>query len=70
MALKEYDYLFKVLLIGGSASHKTALLYRMVGDTMPEARWPAGVGIDFKIRQIEIDEKVFQFICPTATGPK
>ncbi|CAK9293172.1 unnamed protein product [Gordionus sp. m RMFG-2023] len=51
-----YDYLFKILLIGDSGVGKTCLLFRFSDDAF-NTTFIATIGIDFKIKTIEIDGK-------------
>ena len=53
---KDHDYLFKLLIIGNSAVGKSALLMRFAGGTY-EDNYITTIGIDFKVRTIEVDEK-------------
>lgn len=53
---KCYDYLFKLLLIGDSGVGKTCLLFRFSEDNFNQT-FIATIGIDFKIRTIDIDGK-------------
>ncbi|CAL8105075.1 unnamed protein product [Calicophoron daubneyi] len=53
---KSYDYLFKLLLIGDSGVGKTCLLFRFSEDDF-NSTFIATIGIDFKIRTIDIDGK-------------
>ena len=52
----EYDYLFKILLIGSSGVGKSSLLSRYSEDSY-EANFLPTIGVDFKIKTIEIDGK-------------
>lgn len=52
----EYDYLFKVLIIGDSGVGKSALLLRFTEDTFSDY-YISTIGVDFKIRTIEQDGK-------------
>ncbi len=52
----EYDYLFKLLLIGDSGVGKSCLLLRFSDDTYTES-YISTIGVDFKIRTIELDGK-------------
>ncbi|XP_072051486.1 ras-related protein Rab-8B-like [Amphiura filiformis] len=49
-----YDYLFKILMIGDSDVGKTGLILRFCG---PSAYPISTIGIDFRSKQIEIDDK-------------
>lgn len=52
----EYDYLFKLLLIGDSGVGKSCLLLRFSDDTYTES-YISTIGVDFKIRTIELEGK-------------
>lgn len=56
-AATEYDYLFKLLLIGDSGVGKSCLLLRFADHTYTES-YISTIGVDFKIRTIELDGKV------------
>ncbi|BES99146.1 unnamed protein product [Nesidiocoris tenuis] len=53
---KSYDYLFKLLLIGDSGVGKTCVLFRFSEDAFNNT-FISTIGIDFKIRTIELDGK-------------
>ncbi|KAF7642736.1 hypothetical protein LDENG_00251810 [Lucifuga dentata] len=53
---KTYDYLFKLLLIGDSGVGKTCLLFRFSEDAF-NTTFISTIGIDFKIRTVELDGK-------------
>ena len=55
----EYDYLFKLLLIGDSGVGKSCLLLRFAEDTYTES-FISTIGVDFKIRTVEIDGKIIK----------
>ena len=55
----EYDYLFKVLLIGNSSIGKSSLLLRFSDDVFNENFMPT-IGVDFKIRTIDVDGKTIK----------
>jgi Ras-related protein Rab-1A len=51
----EYDFLFKLVIIGDSGVGKSCLLLRFADDYFPESYLPT-IGVDFKIRTIELDD--------------
>jgi Ras-related protein Rab-1A len=55
----EDDYLFKLLLIGDSGVGKSCLLLRFADDTYTES-YISTIGVDFKIRTIELDGKTIK----------
>jgi len=55
----EYDYLFKLLLIGDSGVGKSCLLLRFADDTYTES-YISTIGVDFKIRTIDLDAKTIK----------
>ncbi|XP_011800689.1 PREDICTED: ras-related protein Rab-1A isoform X4 [Colobus angolensis palliatus] len=55
----EYDYLFKLLLIGDSGVGKSCLLLRFADDTYTES-YISTIGVIFKIRTIELDGKTIK----------
>lgn len=64
-----YDYLFKLLLIGDSGVGKSCLLLRFADDTYTES-YISTIGVDFKIRTIELDGKTvkLQIVCYIRKG--
>ncbi|EUB61616.1 Ras-related protein Rab-10 [Echinococcus granulosus] len=56
MAKKTYDLLFKLMLIGDSGVGKTCILFRFVDDSFSSS-FISTIGIDFKIKTVEIDGK-------------
>ena len=56
MAKKSYDFLFKLLLIGDSSVGKTAILLRFSDDSF-SPNFISTIGIDFRIKTIEIRGK-------------
>ena len=53
---KQYDFLIKLLLIGDSGVGKSCLLVRFADDAFSPS-FITTIGIDFKIRTIELDGK-------------
>lgn len=53
---KTYDHLFKLLLIGDSGVGKTCVLFRFSEDAF-NSTFISTIGIDFKIRTIELEGK-------------
>ncbi|XP_065430690.1 ras-related protein Rab-13 isoform X1 [Chrysemys picta bellii] len=53
---KSYDHLFKLLLIGDSGVGKTCLIIRFAEDNFTST-YISTIGIDFKIRTVEIEGK-------------
>ncbi len=56
---KTHDYLFKILLIGDSGVGKSCILTRFADETFAES-FISTIGVDFKIRTIEIDNKMIK----------
>ncbi|KAH7442454.1 hypothetical protein KP509_03G089700 [Ceratopteris richardii] len=55
----EYDYLFKLLLIGDSGVGKSCLLLRFADDSYLES-YISTIGVDFKIRTVGLDSKTIK----------
>jgi hypothetical protein len=55
----EYDYLFKLLLIGDSGVGKSCLLLRFADDSYTDS-YISTIGVDFKIRTIQLDGKTIK----------
>ncbi|KAB2043158.1 hypothetical protein ES319_D02G270800v1 [Gossypium barbadense] len=55
----EYDYLFKLLLIGDSSVGKSCLLLRFADDSYLDS-YISTIGVDFKIRTVELDGKTIK----------
>ena len=53
---QEYDYLFKLLLIGNSSVGKSSLLVRFVDDIWEENFVPT-IGVDFKLKTLDVNGK-------------
>lgn len=55
--LPDYDFLFKVLIVGDSGTGKSSLLLRFCEDFYSE-NFFSTVGVDFKIKTMEFEEKL------------
>ena len=47
--IKEYDYLFKIVLVGNSSVGKSSLLRRFTDDSFQET-YLATIGVDFRFK--------------------
>jgi len=57
MAMKrDYDYLFKLVLIGDSGVGKSCLLLRFADDNFTDS-YISTIGVDFRFRTVTIDKK-------------
>jgi Ras-related protein Rab-1A len=56
MTEENYDYIFKVLLLGNSDVGKSSLLLRFVDKTWTDSFVPT-IGVDFKVKTMEIGDK-------------
>ncbi|KAL6051270.1 Ras- protein Rab-1A [Balamuthia mandrillaris] len=56
-SLDQYDHLFKILLVGDSGVGKSSLLLRFTDDMFQET-FISTIGVDFKIRNVNIQDKV------------
>ena len=56
MATNDVDYLFKILIIGNSGVGKSCLLLRFA-ENMFSDNYISTIGVDFKIRKMELDGK-------------
>jgi len=59
MQSSKYDYLFKIIVIGDSGVGKSCLLLRFADDTFSDTHI-ATIGVDFKIRTVELDQKIIK----------
>lgn len=55
----EYDYLFKLLLIGDSSVGKSCILLRFADDSYADS-YISTIGVDFKIRTVQQDGKTIK----------
>lgn len=63
---KDYDHLFKLLIIGDSGVGKSCILQRFAGESF-SGTYITTIGVDFKIRTVELDgERVKLQIWDTA----
>lgn len=53
---KEYDHLFKLLIIGDSGVGKSCILQRFAGENF-SGTYISTIGVDFKIRTLTIDDE-------------
>lgn len=53
---EDYDYLFKLLLIGDSGVGKSCILLRFADDTFSDS-YISTIGVDFKIRTVTLNNK-------------
>lgn len=56
---QEYDYMFKILLIGDTNVGKSCLLLRFADDTYTGS-FISTIVVDFKIRTIEVEHKIIK----------
>eukprot|EP01056_Protomagalhaensia_sp_Gyna25_P004260 Protomagalhaensia_sp_Gyna_25__4259@NODE_387_length_3619_cov_99_504469_g297_i0_p2_GENE_NODE_387_length_3619_cov_99_504469_g297_i0NODE_387_length_3619_cov_99_504469_g297_i0_p2_ORF_typecomplete_len242_score43_88Ras/PF00071_22/3_5e53Roc/PF08477_13/3_4e24Arf/PF00025_21/3_8e16SRPRB/PF09439_10/2_7e09Gtr1_RagA/PF04670_12/2_7e07FeoB_N/PF02421_18/1_8e06GTP_EFTU/PF00009_27/1_4e05MMR_HSR1/PF01926_23/2_3e05AAA_22/PF13401_6/0_00015AAA_22/PF13401_6/5e03Septin/PF00735_18/0_0039TniB/PF05621_11/0_011Glnsynt_N_2/P len=53
---KDYDYLYKIILVGDATVGKTHLISRYTRNTLPKAPTPT-VGVEFSTKNIELADK-------------
>lgn len=53
---QNFDYMFKLLIIGNSSVGKTSFLFRYADDTFTSA-FVSTVGIDFKVKTVYKNDK-------------
>ena len=56
LMIKEYDYLFKLVIIGNSGVGKSSLLLRFADDSFSDS-YLTTIGVDFRFRTLPIDGK-------------
>ncbi len=54
-----YDYIFKIILVGESGVGKSSLLMKYIDNTFEETT-QSTIGVDFKVKTLIIDEKVIK----------
>ena len=64
---RNYDYLFKLLFVGDSGVGKTSILLRYTDDNFTTS-FISTIGIDFKIKTIEINNKIIKLQIWDTTG--
>ena len=57
----QFDYLFKLVLIGDSGVGKTCIIFRFVENKF-DSSFITTIGIDFKIRTVEIGKFCYLFL--------
>ena len=57
--MKDYDFIFKLLLVGSSGVGKSSLLMRYADDEYTDT-YVSTIGVDFKIKTITMDGKVIK----------
>lgn len=57
----QFDYLFKLVLIGDSGVGKTCIIFRFVENKF-DSSFITTIGIDFKIRTVEIGKLRYLFL--------
>lgn len=55
----EYDYLFKIIIIGDSSVGKSSVLARFVEDRF-SAQYISTIGVDFRIKTVQVDNKIIK----------
>lgn len=63
----KYDYLFKLIIIGDTNTGKSCLLQRFADDAYT-SDFISTIGVDFKVKTIEIDDKIIKTQCWDTAG--
>ena len=58
--IKEFDHLYKTVIIGNSGVGKSAILVRFVDNQLTE-HYHATIGVDFRFKTIQVDNKNVKF---------
>jgi Ras-related protein Rab-1A len=58
--IKEFDHLYKTVIIGNSGVGKSAILVRFVENQFSE-HYLATIGVDFRFKTIQVDTKNVKF---------
>ena len=56
---KDYDYIFKLLIVGDSHVGKSSLLTKYIDDKFDE-NFNSTIGVDFNLKYLNIDDKVIK----------
>lgn len=56
MRNREYDHLFKLVIVGNSSVGKSCLLLRFADDQFNE-NYMTTIGVDFRFKTLNIDQK-------------
>lgn len=67
--MDDYDYCFKLIVIGDSAVGKSSFLSRYADHEFTQSTMPT-IGVDFKVKTIDIepDKKVVKLMCHDTSG--
>lgn len=58
---RDYEHLFKVVIVGDSGVGKSCLLVRFADDVWTPGSYIATVGVDFRFRTMRVDGKMVKF---------
>jgi len=64
----DYDYLFKIVIIGDSGVGKSCLLLRFAEGTYYAESYISTIGVDFKIRTVDVDGRTVKLQLWDTTG--
>lgn len=51
----DYDYLFKIVIVGDSSVGKSVLMQRYVDNDYPIEPYVSTIGVDFRVKRLEVD---------------